>query len=372
MSDHRDDASLSSPLPVTGHRRRAVKVGGIVAAFGLGALGSVMAQQINLPLPFLLGPLICCGIASIAGAPLLPLPWGREVGQIVVGLAIGLRFTPEVLHATFHLLPAMVLCTLGVILVTSMAAALMRRLSGVDRKTAFFATAAGGLAEMAVVARDRGGDAEAVSVVHAVRVVGVVLAVPILVTLLGEDGGLAPALRPTEGELLDLVTVMAVAVAAAFLLRPLRLPNMWLLSSVAIGIIVAADDLVTIAMPRYLLIVAQILIGIWLGCRFSRKLLLRLPRVTFAAVVTTVLLLVLAAAGALLLSRTTGLPFSTSLLALAPAGVTEMVLTATVMHLDAATVTAFHVMRIVVIATTVVMTFRMFDGVSRWFDGSRL
>jgi len=372
LSDHRDDAGLSLVQPVAKQQRLAVRIGRVVAALMLGGIGSAIARQINLPLPFLLGPLICCGVASIAGLTLLPLPWGREVGQIVVGLAIGFRFTPDVMHATFQLLPAMALCTIGVILVTSVAAALMHRLSGVDRKTAFFATAAGGLAEMAVVARDRGGDAEAVSVVHAIRVVGVVLAVPILVTILGEDGGLAPMLTPTEGELLNLLAVMVIAISAAFLLRPLRLPNMWLLSSVAIGIIIAADDLVTIAMPRYLLTVAQILIGVWLGCRFNRTLLLRLPRVTFAAVVTTTLLLFVAAAGALLLSSTTGLPFSTSLLALAPAGVTEMVLTATVMHLDAATVTAFHVMRIVVIATTIVMTFRMFDGVSRWFDGSRL
>jgi uncharacterized membrane protein AbrB (regulator of aidB expression) len=72
-----------------------------------------------------------------------------------------------------------------------------------------------------------------------------------------------------------------------------------------------------------------------------------------------------------LLSASTGLPFATSLLAVAPAGVTEMVLTASAMHLDAATVTAFQIMRIAVVMTTILFSFRAFEAVSRRFDSAR-
>ena len=46
-----------------------------------------------------------------------------------------------------------------------------------------------------------------------------------------------------------------------------------------------------------------------------------------------------------------------------------MVLTARVMHLDTVSVTAFHVVRIAVIATTILASYGLFDRLSRWIDG---
>ena len=64
-------------------------------------------------------------------------------------------------------------------------------------------------------------------------------------------------------------------------------------------------------------------------------------------------------AGAMLMLAT-GLPYPTSFLSLAPAAVTEMVVTAQVMHLEAEVVTAFHVMRIAVVSSTVLIVFKFY------------
>jgi membrane AbrB-like protein len=128
---------------------------------------------------------------------------------------------------------------------------------------------------------------------------------------------------------------------------------------------VAGFGLGPFAVPSAALVVAQIAIGVWLGCRFRRSLLGRLSRVTFSALVTTTFLLAMAMATAWVLSATTGLSFVTSLLAVAPAGVTEMVLTATAMHLDATTVTAFQITRIAVVMTTILLTLKIFERIAR-------
>jgi uncharacterized membrane protein AbrB (regulator of aidB expression) len=70
-----------------------------------------------------------------------------------------------------------------------------------------------------------------------------------------------------------------------------------------------------------------------------------------------------------LLSTTTDLPFTTAVLAVSPAGVTEMVLTATAMHLDAETVTAFQIMRIAVVMTTIPFTFAAYEALARRLAG---
>jgi membrane AbrB-like protein len=120
----------------------------------------------------------------------------------------------------------------------------------------------------------------------------------------------------------------------------------------------------TATVPGPLFIAAQIVLGISLGSRFDRNLIRRLPRVAAAALLVSGFLILASVIGAAGLSAATGLSFATSFLAIAPAGVTEMVLTARVMHLDTAAVTAFHVMRIAFIQLTVLMTYKLYERLS--------
>ncbi len=195
----------------------------------IGIAGAVAARSISMPLPYLLGPLLACGSASIMGAPLAALPYGRELGQVAVGLAIGLRFVPIVVIAIAKLLPFMLLATILMIAATMVAALLLQRLAGTDRKTAFFATAAAGLAEMAVVAHQKNADSDTVAVVHLIRVTSIVTIVPFLVTIFGEDGGIHLAPIPFRGEAIPLIALFVVGAAGAFLVRRFKLPNSWLL-----------------------------------------------------------------------------------------------------------------------------------------------
>src|SRR5690606_39635830 len=150
----------------------------VFLALLVGVAGALLAKPAGIPVPYLIGPLVACAAASVAGAPVTAIPFGRELGQTVIGLAIGLRFVPAVLLAMLKLMPAMVLATVATVIGTMMAAFMLRKVGGVDRKTAFFATAAAGLAEMAVVAQQKGANADTVAVVHLVRVTAIVTTVP--------------------------------------------------------------------------------------------------------------------------------------------------------------------------------------------------
>lgn len=334
----------------------------------IGVMGAAAARIVAMPLPYLLGPLLACAGASMLGAPVSALPYGRELGQVAVGLAIGLRFIPAVVVATLAMLPFMLGATILMILATMVAALIIRRLAALDLKTAFFATAAAGLAEMAVVAHQKGADSDTVAVVHLIRVTSIVTVVPFLVAIFGEDGGISQVAIPFRAEALPLIVLFVVAAIASYFARPLKIPNSWLLIPALTGSVVAGFGFGPYGVPSTVLIIAQIVIGIWLGCRFRRSLLGQLSRVTLCAFATTTFLLAMAMAIAWLLSAATGLTFVASLLAVAPAGVTEMVLTATAMHLDATTVTAFQITRIAVVMTTILLSLRLFESVARRLD----
>lgn len=362
------DAS-PTPRPVLATSAPAAPLAPIALALALGLVGGAIAWQLRVPLAWMIGPMVATAAASLAGWRLQQIPMGRELGQAVVGVAIGLRMTPAVLTSVAALTPAIAVATVGVITTTTAAAFLLRPLGRVDPRTAFFATAAAGMADMALVARRYGGDPDAVATVHAIRVAGIVLVVPILVVAFG-TGGTIEDVVPAGAHPLALFPVLGLAVLCAYALRPLGFPNPWLVGPMLGTAGFAAIDPFKAAVPWIALVLAQLAIGIALGTRFKRESLARLPRVVMAAVVIAGVLILASAAGGAALSAATGLPFTVAFLSLAPAGITEMVLTAKIMRLDATVVTAFQIVRIALIASTVMPMFTLYGWIARKVHGS--
>lgn len=347
-------ARMRAPRPRDGAFWR-----GLGASYAISLLAGAGAAQTGIPLPYMLGPFFLWAALSLAGYRPTLVPMGRELGQVTIGVVVGLRFTWPILLSVAALLPQMVVATVYLLVVTMSAAALFGWLARTDHVTAFFATAAGGVADMAIVAEKYGGNTQSVAIVHAMRVSFVVATVPFLVFFLGTPGGLlAGGAAGGYAWLFPLVLLAAYLVARA--VKALRLvPNPWLVGPIFAGIALGIAGL-PVAFPAWVIIFAQIALGTWLGSQFRREELAALPRVTAAALAVSAWLVACALAGASLLAHWAGLPFATAFLALAPAAVTEMVLTAKVMNLDAEVVTAFHVMRIAIVSSTVLIVFKLY------------
>src|SRR5919197_4692771 len=120
-------------------------------------------------------------------------------------------------------------------------------------------------------------------------------------------------------------------------------------------------------MPDLLLIAAQVVIGSALGAQFRPEFLTRLLRLLLGWC-----LLVLFAAGemaafAAAIAWLFAYPVPTMVLAMAPAGIAEMVLTGKVLGLDATVIAGFQLMRIIIVLiwtrTALVLFRRVADGI---------
>lgn len=343
----------------------------VFLAYTIALIGGWASHRAGVPLPWMLGPFFCCGIASGAGLTLKTVPFGREMAQVAIGLGIGLRFTAATLVATLLLTPAMLVSTAYVIGYTMLAAFLFRPLARVNHSTAFFATAAGGVADMALIARERGGDASAVGMVHALRVSTTVAIVPILVVSFGNQGSAPDRLIANGTDALWLVPAFVVGVILAKLLKKTPIPNPWLVAPMLLGIVLGSTGVLLTEVPPLVIVGAQVLLGTWLGSQFRKELLGTLPRVALAGVVASLFMICAAFLGAIVLSTTTSLSLATAFLALAPAAVTEMVITAKTMHLDPEVIAGFHVMRIFIVCATSVLVFRLYLRIGRRFERTK-
>jgi membrane AbrB-like protein len=330
-----------------------------VKALVVAIPAGVLANSVGSPLPWVIGPMLGCAAANLLGTGLTCPASARSAGQCVIGAALGLYFTPDVLSQIVRLAPWIVvsiICALVFGLALSWA---LERFAGASRETAFFAGAMGGATEMAVQGERYGARVEQIVAAHAIRISLVVLMVPVAYRFLHLHGA-----DPYQSGVLAVnfsgfVALAAVTLGTALLLNRVGLPNAWLLGPLAASMALTAFGVHWSAMPAWAMIGAQVVIGASFGVRFTGDFFRRAPKfLSIAALATLIVIMASAAAGAAI-GLLADIPMATMVLAISPGGVAEMTLTAKNLDLGVPVVTVFHVSRVLAMVLIVVPMYRL-------------
>jgi membrane AbrB-like protein len=343
----------------------AGRAGRVAGTLALASVAALLAERLHAPLPWLIGPLLAVGLAGVLGAPVdCPAPL-RHAGQWAIGTALGLYFTPAVLAAIVALAPALAAGIVWALLAGALFYRLLARTSGAanaeERATAFFSAAIGGASEMAVLGERHGGRVDRIAMAHSVRVLIVVVAIPFGLQWLGLRGIESTAPGPSVVHLGGLGVLAALTLAGASVMQRLRLPNPFVLGSMAVAIGLTGSGIELSALPPSVSHAGQLLIGCALGARFEPGFLRSAPR--WLATVAFGACALIAASGLFAwgLARLAGLPWVTVMLGTSPGGVAEMCVTAKVLQLGVPVVTAFHVTRYLAVLLCTAPLFRWLE-----------
>jgi uncharacterized protein len=349
-----------APHPFTWRERRGAAVA-IAATLAAGIAGGAVARYLHMPLPWMLGSFLTIMGLSLAGAPVRLIPWGRPAGTVIVGASTGLQFTAAVVAKLFTLLPLIIAAAFVSTLVGAAGGLLYMRLTGIDRTTAFFATVPGGVIETTTLAPQYGGKLEPIMVAQTSRVALIVVFAPFLVVSFAGSAGRGPLLAAPVIPWFGALALLAASGFTATLLSRTRSPNAWLIAPLFLAALTSHLGWLEGRMPDLLLIGAQVVIGSALGAQFRPEFVTRLFRLLWASC-----LVVVFAAGSMALFGVTvallgGYPVPTMVLATAPAGIAEMVLTGKVLGLDSTLIAGFQLMRIIIVliwCRTALLLFR--------------
>jgi membrane AbrB-like protein len=335
------------------------------AALLLAGFAGWAGEELGVPLPWLLGPLGVCALVAMTGLhlggvrPSLPM-WSRSVSVPVIGAAIGSSVTPAILGQAPSWWPTLLAMLPFVIAVQLANFALLRRLGGYDRPTAYFASSPGGLVDAVLLGELRGGDPAVMATLHFARIVLIVAAIPLLFAL----GGL-----PTKGpavtiagswELGETALMLALAAGGAIGAMRLRLPAAPLLGPMVASAVAHLTGLTDAAMPPLLVHLAQIVVGSRLGLQFAGVGGRDVLRGFGLAGLSVALSLTIATALAAALHGFVHAPAPAVFLAFAPGGVAELGLIAVALGAEPAYVVIHHLLRIVL---TVALLPKIYDRV---------
>jgi hypothetical protein len=307
----------------------------------------------------MIGPLLVMAACNFAGAQLRAVPGGRSAGQILIGTALGLYFTPLVgrevaEHWSLLFLAAAIAILLGVL-----GGWILSRVSGVDAKTAFFASVPGGAAEMAILGERFHARVDRIALAQSLRVLVVVIVVPFALTYSGAHGDETYVPVAVSFRWQGAAMLLVVGIAAAWVLNGLRMPNAFFFGPLAAAIALTLNDVQLSSLPAPLTNAAQMLLGCALGARFERRSLESAPSYVTAVLLSIIVAIVVAAGFAWAVAALAGLSVPSMILAMAPGGIAEMCITAKVLQLGVPMVTAAHVMRVLVLIVTTGPAFQV-------------
>ncbi|MEO8754309.1 MAG: AbrB family transcriptional regulator [Casimicrobiaceae bacterium] len=338
-----------------------------LAALAIGAAAGYVCSLLRTPIPWMLGPLFSLAFLRVAGVDIgVPTPV-RYGGQWLIGTALGLYFTPQVVREVAGLWYLLLAGAVFAVAVGYASAFVLARMSGLDRITAVFASVPGGAAEMAVLGERFGARVDRVAAAQSLRMLIVVAVIPAVYTLSGVHGADPYVQGASTFVPLGFVLLIAATGVGGLVFQRFRVPNAFVLGSLAVAIPLTAFEIDLSAMPQIASNAGQCLLGCALGSRFQRDFLQGAHRFVGAVLVSVLLGMALSALFGAGMAYASGLHPATLVLGTAPGGIAEMCITAKVLQLGVPLVTAFHVARVVVILLATVPVFARVQR--RWSDG---
>ena len=183
---HGTDLSLPGP--------REFHLLGLLQLTALTSIGIAVVGWLGGPNPWVLGSLLVSILLTASNLEFTAMPRPlSSAGQLFIGVALGVRFTPDFVRAAPRWLGAVALGTVGMILASALFAWALAVLTGQNPATLVLGTSPGGIAEMCITAKVLQLGVPTVTALHVIRFVVVLMATERLWRWEARRVGLAPS-----------------------------------------------------------------------------------------------------------------------------------------------------------------------------------
>jgi len=321
------------------------------------ALAGAGVAAVGVPAGWLSGAMMGTALlAALRVAEPLTTPF-RWAAMVSSGVAIGAAVTPQMLQKIAAYPISIAIMAASVAISTFACAKILERAPGWSRSTAFFASVPGALSYVfAVAATDEKADLSRIAVVQVLRVFLLMGFVPLIVAESGASLAGAPT-GPID-PLLTLALLTILGGLAGYLMERAQVAGGMLFGAMLVSGGAHALSIAPGSPPPIVAIIAQVLIGAWVGARFigfDWRLFAKSAPAALGSFLVAVGIAGLFAVGAgVLLS----LPFAQTLLAFSPGGLEAMTLLAFAMGIDPLYVGAHHLARFLLISFTLPLALR--------------
>ena len=313
----------------------------------IALVGAISFLLLNAPLPWLFGPLTSCLITALLGFNLkVYKPLGDGM-RTILGVAVGAAVTPAFFYSLPSLAPTLLIVPIFTVLIGLAGIMYFKKICAYDFHTAYFSSMPGGVQDMIVFAEEAGANVRSVSLIHATRILVIVVILPIILSSTWNVNLTNPPGMPLqEFELSQLMLLFISAVLGWWIAKKLGLFGSSILGPLMLAAIFSLIGLLNNRPPAEIIWAAQYFIAIGIGVKYVGISAIEIRRDILAGLGFSLLLLFLTTfVLAVILMLNLAAPVE-AILSFAPGGQGELVVLAIIVGADLTFVVAHHLLRI--------------------------
>ena len=331
----------------------------------IGGTGGALFFAANLPLAWMLGSMCFATIAALRGIEVKVNGTLRKIMTAVLGVMLGSGFSSDTLNALGQWTGGIGLMVVSVILSMGTVYYFYRHVGKFDPVTAYFSAAPGGFNVMYEVGEAKGGNGPVIALIHASRILILVMTVPLVFRYgIGfSDGANQIPLFGTIEELGGDGLLLVAAVLGYGLGYLCRLPAYHLMGPLLVTALFQVTEITDVSPPMIFVYMAQLVIGTAIGARFFGTKFSEIRHVIVLSLFSTMIMVGIATGFAVVFAEMIGISIPGVILALSPGGLAEMSLVALALGIDVAFVSILHVIRITLIIAIVPIAYSSFERV---------
>ncbi|MEM6941950.1 MAG: AbrB family transcriptional regulator [Pseudomonadota bacterium] len=336
-----------------------------VVTYLIAGVGVAVFKFLNLPLPWLLGPMAACLTAALVGVEMRGIALVNEAMRTILGVAVGATFTTCVLISMTGMWPTLLMIPVMTAFIGLLGVLYFQRFWGFDFATSYYGSMPGGLQDMLVFGEEAGGDVRALSLIHATRVLVIVSALPALLAIVWDaDLSNPPGVPAADIAWEQLALMVLCAIVGWQGAKRIGLFGAAILGPLLVATALSLAGVLAQRPPAEAVWAAQFFIGMGVGTKYAGVTWSELRRDVTAALGFCVILLILTVifAEAIHLARLA--PPMETILAFAPGGQAELTVLALIVGADIAFVAAHHVLRLFVVILCAPLFARLFPEVT--------
>jgi len=312
--------------------------------------GAAIFLWLELPLPWLFGPLFSCLLAALIGINLYSIKILSDAMRTILGVAVGATVTLSFLLALPGFWNTLIFIPITVILSGIIGVWYFQKLCGYDFPTAYYSSMPGGLQDMLVFGEEAGGNVRAMSLIHATRVLVIIIALPILLTFIWGISLDKPPGDPIRNFEIEQLIILGICGIAGWKIASfLGMFGASILGPLVLTAIASITGILHTRPPVEAIWAAQYFIALGIGVKYVGVTAQEIRKDILAGLGFCIFLLVITLSIVSLVINYNLAPAVDAILSMAPGGQAELVVITLIVGADLGFVVAHHLFRIFIV-----------------------
>ena len=325
---------------------------------------AIIADYFNIPLAWMLGPMIAISIAALTGVKVIMPKLALSGILIILGLHIGNYIDQNLINQMTNWIWTTIIMFFYILVSILVVSIYLQKFSKFGSKTSIFSAAPGALGPLLILAEYEKSDLSQVATAHLIRLIIIITVFPfIIVNFANSEAIEIENFDYLAQNHFNLIILIMGSIILILLFDKIKIPAALLSGTLVASGILQITDVASYKLPESSINFCLLILGASVGCRFAEKTIKEVANNTFHSFIATSLLVFLGLIAAYVATFFVDNNFLTLVLSFCPGGIYEVAVIAIAFELEPDFVAFHHIIRLLFILFTIPVILRIIDKI---------